>query len=240
MSQATFSVQSFKPSPGSMDFLDLMNTVIAGRANIDFVSTVEIIDPGNQESNDWELGYHQTVISDEQHNYYSDSKGKEIYDHTVNTSLTPANDRIETQMWSWVGWMTTPTKFSSSNKVLTVKSFDRPSCGGKYVTNNKKGNFTRTILLGKFCTWLVARKADPSRTGGEVRWLSWVRWDITLAGRIDPKKFKGTPNSGAGVQIVSQGGQGTPAPVVPALDHIWKDKELWYSIDNATILKDEP
>ncbi len=242
MSEVTFSVKSFTANPGKMDFIDLMNKVIAGRAGIDFESTVEIIDPNNSECNEWELGYHQTVITDKQNNFYSDHQGREIYEHVVDTKLTPANDRIEMKEWSWVGWQTLPTKFSSSNKEITVKGWDRPTCGGAYTTKNKKASLTRATLAGQFCTWLVARKADPSRTRGELRWLNWVRWDIKLVGQVDPTKFKLTPGKDSGVQIVKQGKQGDPPPVVPAIDHIWKDKELWYSLAGGkrTLLDKEP
>ena len=242
MSHATFLVKSFDVQAGKMDFLDMLNTVIAGRAEVDFVSAVEIVDPSNTESSDWELGYHQTVMTAKQNDFYSDDQKREIYEHVVDTQLTPANDRIDMTSWSWVGWHTDPKKFSPTEKVLTVKAWDRPSCGGSYATKNKKASLTRTVLAGQFCTWLVARKADPSRTAGELRWLSWVRWDINLTAKVDPAKFNLTPSSDSGIKIVSQGQEGTKSPVVPAVDHKWKDAESWYSLSGGkrTLLKAEP
>jgi hypothetical protein len=241
MSQVTFSVRSFKALPGKMDFRDLFNRVISGRGLIEFESTVEIVDPGNLESNEWELGYHQTVLSDQQVNLYSDSKGRAIYEHMVDTLLTPANDRVEVRTGSWRGWFTEPTKFSTSNKLLTVKAFDQPSSGGSYATTDKKATLTKTVLVGEFCTWLVARRADPNRSGGELRWLNWARWDIDLVGLVDAKHFKLTLAPLSAVRIVAQGGQGTQAPIVPAPDHIWTEKDQWFSLTgNRTLLKAQP
>ncbi len=242
MSHVTFTVNSFDVKPGPMTFVNMMDRVIAGRAEIDFESNVEIIDPSKSEAKDWELGYHQTVISSKQSDFYSDDHGREIYEHMVDTALTPANDRVEMTSWSWVGWMTEPTKFSDATKVITVKAWDRPSCGGAYTTTNKKASLTRTVLAGQFCTWLVARKSDPVRTRGELQWLNWVRWDIILAAPVDPKKFKLTPGKDTGTHILKQGKQGDTPPVVPAIDHIWKDKESWYSLAGGkrTLLSSEP
>jgi hypothetical protein len=250
MSNVTFSVKSFDPKPSGMDFIDMRlgteHWGISGRSLITFTSTVEIVDPNNVESNEWELGHHQTVIKMRQSDFYSNPQGQEIYEHLVDTLLTPANDRIDMTSWSWAGWMTSPESFSISNKVITAKAFDQPTCGGRYVTHNKKGNLVRTACKGEFCTWLVARRSNPSsanaKSKGELQWLNWVRWDIDLTSQVDPIHFKLIPAKDAGTKIIKSGGQGTPPPLPPVLDHIWKDNDVWYSLSRGarTLLDKEP
>jgi hypothetical protein len=242
MSQVTFSVKSFDPKTAGMDFIDLRlgndHWGITGRALITFTSTVEVTDPTNAEGNEWELGYHQTVIKMRQSNFYADPQGREIYEHLADTLLTPANDRIDMTSWDWSGWLTPPEKFSTANKAITAKAFDQPTCGGRYVTHNKKASLVRTAAKGEFCTWLVARRSNTStataKSKGELQWLNWVRWDIDLTSTVDPKKFTLAPGKDSGTKIVKSGGPGTPPPLVPALDHIWKDSDVWYSLSHGS------
>jgi len=249
MSQVTFSVKSFDPKTEGMNFISpAIGTShwIIGRAPINFTSVVEIIDPTNTESNEWELAYHQTVIKATQSNFYSNKAGEEIYEHLVDTLLTPANDQISMTSNDWPGWYSKPTKFSTTNKVITVETFDQPTCGGRAVTLNQKASLTRTAYTGQFCTWLVARRFDPgpanAKTKGDLQWLNWVRWDIDLASKVDPVRFTLTPAKDAGTKIIKTGAAGTPSPQAPVFDHIWKDNDVWYSLSRGArkLLDKEP
>jgi hypothetical protein len=235
MSQVAFSVKLFEPKTSEIDsFETRLGSEHWGRfvrARIGFASAVEIIDPNNIECNEWKLGYHQTVKKTTQSDFYSDNQGKETYEHLVDTIHTPACDKTDITKYGWAGWcLNDPVQFSASNKVITVKGWDEPTCGGRYVTRNKKAKFLRTAYKAEFCTWLVALRAIPTPGKVEVRWLNWVRWDLDLTCQIDPIRFTYTPAKNAGLKIIASGGQGTAPPVIPVIDHIWKDNDVWYSL----------
>jgi len=235
MGSITFSVKKFEPAPvASLRFNDMFRLRMQVESYMKFSSIVEVTDPDNVLCNEWEIGYIQTLFESKRSSFYSDHAGHEIYEYSFESYQLPANDVADDKSyWGWYGWFSPVT---SANKVISATASDTPSSGGSYLSHNKKGSLCRVSGKDRFCTWLIARRSYPFQANavsmGELRYLSWVMWEVDYTCHINPKLRRGTAGRGAGARITSSG-QTDSAPAKPTLDHKCKDRETWYSLSHG-------
>jgi len=192
---------------------------IAIRGEFTVSAVVEVRGGSDTEAQHWEVGFTQTILKSNRWGHYFDKRNQPLYLYKNECKPLPAFDG-EGRL---APWYTFPGRLQKTNTQVEVDTFDWPTAGAPYWTQNGQGELKYYSGVDEFLTVLIAKHSETR----QIRFLSWAWWQVQYASEIDATNYSGEPKGGQALLL----GKGTGgSSISPELKRPSKWIDVWYSV----------